>query len=177
MLCDLPGLHTPFFKYLLIFILCALVFCLHVCMCTMYMSGTHRGQKRASYPLESHSLQNSLRPLHNLSNYFWSRFPVISTMLMSMVERVFTALHHLVTSWALQSVFTWCLWHPTLWVPQPRLTGWSFTVSLRFFSLLSFLLLECPISSVNSCSSASSSTLRILCMLMNHKSWYKSWEF
>jgi hypothetical protein len=28
------------------------VFCLHVCLCTMYMPRAHRGQKRVSDPLE-----------------------------------------------------------------------------------------------------------------------------
>ena len=28
------------------------MFCLHVCLCTTCMPGTHRGQRRVSYPVE-----------------------------------------------------------------------------------------------------------------------------
>lgn len=34
------------------FILCVFVFCLHVCICTIYMPGSHGVQKRVSDPLE-----------------------------------------------------------------------------------------------------------------------------
>lgn len=48
------GSHTPFLKCLFIFILCAQVFCLHVCM---HMPGIHRGQKGASIPWNHISLE------------------------------------------------------------------------------------------------------------------------
>lgn len=35
-----------------IYTLCALVFCLYVCLCSKCLPGSHRGQRRVSCPLE-----------------------------------------------------------------------------------------------------------------------------
>lgn len=40
------------YSYLDLFILCVLVFCLHVCMCAMCMPDGHGGPKRALGPLK-----------------------------------------------------------------------------------------------------------------------------
>lgn len=37
--------------YLFLFYVIEWVFCLHVCLCTIYVSGTHIGQKRVLGPL------------------------------------------------------------------------------------------------------------------------------
>lgn len=47
----LNDLGSALFSYLILF-LHEWVFCLHVCMCSVYMHGAHRGQKRVLDPLE-----------------------------------------------------------------------------------------------------------------------------
>jgi hypothetical protein len=48
-----PSIHNTYASLdLFNFIMCMCVFCLHVCLCTMYMPGAHTGYKRMLGPLE-----------------------------------------------------------------------------------------------------------------------------
>lgn len=120
-LCNLTGSHMPFLKCLFIFILCAQVFCLHVCM---HMPGIHRGQKRASIPWNHSSLE--LLPIRSSQHLPTEPFLIkeISTL----------------TSPGLCSLSSRTLPNNTT-LGSSHLTAWSLGWSL----LLSLLLLEYPI--------------------------------